>query len=100
MAQEGLWAIAQALPGIRANPHDLEARSNALYGAWLCGAVLGEVSMGLHHKLCHALGGAFNLPHPAVHTIILPHALAYNAAAAHCAGLERWRVHQCATSGV
>jgi len=36
--------------------------------------------MGLHHKLCHTLGGSFNLPHAEVHTEILPHALAYNAA--------------------
>ena len=32
--------------------------------------------MGLHHKLCHTLGGSFNLPHADVHTVILPHALA------------------------
>jgi alcohol dehydrogenase class IV len=58
------------------------ARADALYGAWLCGAVLGQVSMGLHHKLCHTLGGSFNLPHAETHTIVLPHALAYNASAA------------------
>ena len=58
----------------------VEARSDALYGAWLCGAVLGHVAMGLHHKLCHTLGGSFNLPHAEVHTVVLPHALAYNAA--------------------
>jgi len=44
--------------------------------------VLGAVAMGLHHKLCHTLGGSFNLPHAEVHTVVLPHALAYNAAAA------------------
>jgi maleylacetate reductase len=38
--------------------------------------------MGLHHKLCHTLGGTFNLPHAEVHTVVLPHALAYNAALA------------------
>ncbi len=57
---------------------DLGARGDALYGAWLCGTVLGSVAMGLHHKLCHTLGGSFNLPHADVHTVILPHALAYN----------------------
>jgi alcohol dehydrogenase class IV len=60
----------------------LDARSDTLYGAWLCGSVLGRVGMALHHKLCHTLGGSFNLPHAEVHTVILPHALAYNAAAA------------------
>jgi alcohol dehydrogenase class IV len=38
--------------------------------------------MGLHHKLCHTLGGTFDLPHAQVHTMVLPHALAYNASAA------------------
>ena len=64
---------------LQANPLDLAARGDALYGAWLCGAVLGGVSMGLHHKLCHTLGGTFNLPHAETHTVVLPHALAYNA---------------------
>jgi alcohol dehydrogenase class IV len=65
-----------------AEAQDIAARSDALYGAWLCGAVLGHVAMGLHHKLCHTLGGSFNLPHAEVHTVVLPHALAYNAASA------------------
>jgi maleylacetate reductase len=82
MAEEGIRALGRALPGIRANPRDLEARGQALYGAWLCGLVLGNVGMALHHKLCHTLGGSFNLPHAETHTIVLPHALAYNAKAA------------------
>ena len=82
MAAEGIAAIARALPGIRADAADLQARSDALYGAWLCGMVLGNVGMALHHKLCHTLCGSFNLPHAETHTIVLPHALAYNAAAA------------------
>ena len=73
--------MAKAIPKIRTNPADLKARSDALYGAWMCGSVLGNVSMALHHKLCHTLGGTFNLPHAETHTIILPHALAYNSPA-------------------
>jgi maleylacetate reductase len=80
MAEEGIRATAAALPRLQRDVRDLAARSDALYGAWLCGAVLGGVSMGLHHKLCHTLGGGFNLPHAEVHTVILPHALTYNAA--------------------
>jgi alcohol dehydrogenase class IV len=79
MAEEGIRASAAAMAPLAANPKDLEARSDALYGAWLCGSVLGAVSMGLHHKICHTLGGSFNLPHAETHTVILPHALAYNA---------------------
>jgi maleylacetate reductase len=82
MAEEGIRALARSLPRIVENLHDKEARSDALYGAWLCGACLGSVGMALHHKLCHTLGGSFDLPHAETHTIVLPHATAYNAKAA------------------
>jgi maleylacetate reductase len=82
MASEGIAALTRALPAVVSKPQDINARSDALYGAWLCGAVLGSVGMALHHKLCHTLGGSFNLPHAETHTIVLPHALAFNAAAA------------------
>lgn len=82
MAEEGIRALAASLPVVVKEPGDLEARSQALYGAWLAGASLGAVSMGLHHKLCHTLGGRYNLPHANVHAVILPHAAHYNAAAA------------------
>jgi maleylacetate reductase len=85
MAEEGIRALAQGLPRVAENPADLAARGDCLYGAWLCGAVLGAVGMALHHKLCHVLGGTWNLPHAETHTVILPHALAYNYAAAPAA---------------
>jgi alcohol dehydrogenase class IV len=81
LAQEGLAAFVRALPSVVANPYDLVARSETLYGAWLCGTVLGQVGMALHHKLCHVLGGSFDLPHAETHAVILPHAMAYNAQA-------------------
>ena len=82
IAEEGIRALAAGLPDVVANPKDIQARSNALYGAWLCGTALNGAAMALHHKLCHTLGGTFNLPHAETHTIILPHATAYNAKAA------------------
>ena len=82
VAEEGIRSLAGALPRITEDPHDSTARSDALYGAWLCGTCLGAVGMALHHKLCHVLGGTFNLPHAETHTIVLPHAVAYNAPAA------------------
>ncbi len=82
MAEEAIRALARALPVIAADPLDRAARSDALYGAWLCGMCLGSVGMALHHKLCHVLGGSFDLPHAETHTVVLPHAFAYNAAAA------------------
>src|SRR4051794_2027369 len=82
MAERGIGAFARALPAIVANPSNREARAGALEGAWLCGTCLGAVGMALHHKLCHALGGALGLPHAETHAVILPHATAYNAPAA------------------
>ncbi|MCP2088176.1 UNVERIFIED_ORG: alcohol dehydrogenase class IV [Paraburkholderia sediminicola] len=82
MAEEGIRTLGQGLPRVMLKPDDLAARGDCLYGAWLCGAVLGSVGMALHHKLCHTLGGTFNLPHAETHTIVLPHVLAYNREAA------------------
>jgi alcohol dehydrogenase class IV len=82
MATDGIRTLASALRRVVASPHDLDARADALYGAWLAGASLGAVSMGLHHKLCHVLGGSFNLPHAETHAIILPHVIYYNREAA------------------
>jgi alcohol dehydrogenase class IV len=82
MAEEGIRALADALPSIMERPDDRDARGRALYGAWLCGVCLGTVGMALHHKLCHTLGGTFDLPHAETHTIVLPHAVAYNAPSA------------------
>ena len=79
IAEEGIRALAAGLPVVVKEPANLEARSNALYGAWLGGISLGAVGMALHHKLCHTLGGSFNLPHAETHTVVLPHATAYNA---------------------
>lgn len=83
LALEGTKALAASLPTIVATPSSAAAaaRSQAQYGAWLCGICLGSVGMALHHKLCHTLGGSFNLPHAETHTIVLPHAIAYNAPA-------------------
>jgi len=81
MAVEGLRAFKAGLPAVLTDPQDTEAREATLYGAWLCGTVLGQVGMALHHKLCHTLGGSFDLPHAETHAVILPHAIGYNAAA-------------------
>jgi alcohol dehydrogenase class IV len=81
MAEEGIRALAAALPKIILNSKDLQSRSDALYGAWLAGCTISTTSVALHHKLCHVLGG-FGLPHAETHSIVLPHAVRYNADAA------------------
>ncbi|GJI87606.1 maleylacetate reductase [Duganella hordei] len=82
LAAEGIAALARGLPRVVADPCDLAARNDCLYGAWLCGVVLGSTGMALHHKLCHTLGGSYNLPHAETHTVVLAHVLAFNADAA------------------
>ena len=82
MAEESIRLLAHALPAIVRNPRDPAARADALQGSWLAGICLATAGMALHHKLCHVLGGSFGLPHAATHTVVLPHVIAYNAAAA------------------
>jgi alcohol dehydrogenase class IV len=81
MAEEGIRALASALPRIVSNPREMRSRSEALYGSWLAGMTISTTSVALHHKLCHVLGG-FGLPHAETHSIVLPHALRYNREAA------------------
>jgi maleylacetate reductase len=76
MAEEGLRALSCGLSGVVRNPGNLEARSGVLYGAWLAGTVFATAGSGLHHKICHVLGGAYDLPHAALHAVVLPHATA------------------------
>jgi alcohol dehydrogenase class IV len=81
-AQEGIRALATGLPEIVRDGSDLAARSLALYGAYLAGAAFAAAGSGLHHKICHTLGGAFNLPHAQTHAVVLPYVLAFNEPAA------------------
>ena len=81
-ATDGIARLAAALPRLAGDPRALDARGEAMVGAWMCGIVMGNATVGLHHKLCHTLGGSFGLPHAELHTVVLPHALAYNAPAA------------------
>jgi alcohol dehydrogenase class IV len=82
MATDSLVALSTGLRDLYADRGSAEARSELLYGAWLAGACLGAVGMGLHHKLCHTLGGSFGLPHAPTHTVVLPYVMAYNEPAA------------------
>lgn len=81
-AEEAIRALAAGLPAVVADPTDVATRSDLLYGAYLAGSAFAVAGSGLHHKICHALGGAFDLPHALTHAIVLPHVLAFNAPAA------------------
>ena len=85
LAEDAIRRLSRALPAVVTDPADVAARSEALYGAWGCGTCLGTVGMSLHHKLCHVLGGSFDLPHAETHAVVLPHAAAFNREAAPAA---------------
>jgi alcohol dehydrogenase class IV len=82
IAQEGIGALARGIPGSVADPGDLDARSEALYGAFLAGSALATVGMALHHRICHVLGGTFGLSHGDVNAVMLPHVARFNRDAA------------------
>ena len=81
MAAEAIRAFKEGLPLVLEAPDDPAARAAVLYGAWLCSTALGYVSMSLHHKLAHTLGGSFGTPHADTHAILLPHTIGFNAEA-------------------
>jgi maleylacetate reductase len=81
LAMEGVRAIRRSLPRVMAVPDDLDARGTLLYGAYLSGVALGATAAAFHHKICHVLGGTFNLVHADAHSVVLPHAIAFNAPA-------------------
>jgi maleylacetate reductase len=80
-AVEGLRALSSGLRDVLATPHDLDARGKLLYGACLAGSALATAGTGLHHKLCHLLGGTYNLPHAETHAAVLPQVVRINAPA-------------------
>jgi maleylacetate reductase len=81
MAEEGIRALASGVPAAVSRPDDLEGRTRTLYGANLAGAAFAAPGAGIHHKICHVLGGAYDLPHAETHTVILPQAVAFNEGA-------------------
>ena len=81
MAEEGIRALASGVPAAVSSPDDLEGRTRTLYGAYLAGAAFAAAGGGIHHKICHVLGGAYDLPHAETHTVILPQAVAFNEGA-------------------
>ena len=85
LALEGLRRLSASLPRVTSAPSDMEARSDALYGAYLAGSALAVAGTALHHKLCHVLGGTFGLDHGEVNAVLLPYVTAFNAPAASAA---------------
>lgn len=79
LAGEGIRALRLGLPAVNTDPDELEGREVTLYGAYLAAVAFASAGSGMHHKICHVLGGMFNLPHAQTHAVVLPHVLAFNA---------------------
>jgi maleylacetate reductase len=85
LAAEGIRALAAGLPAVKADPAGIEGREQCLYGAYLAAVAFASAGSGMHHKICHVLGGAWNMPHAQTHATVLPYVLAFNAPAAPAA---------------
>lgn len=80
IALDGITALARSLPDVIAHNDDA-SRAGALYGGFVGGLLVSMVGIGLHHKICHVLGGHFDLPHGETNSVVLPHVVAFNAPA-------------------
>jgi maleylacetate reductase len=79
LALEGVRALSSGLPGVVRDPQDVDGRERTLHGAYLAAVAFASAGSGLHHKICHVLGGMYDLPHAQTHAVVLPHVLAFNA---------------------
>ncbi|HEV7896913.1 MAG TPA: maleylacetate reductase [Planosporangium sp.] len=82
LAAEAIRGLRTGLPLVHDDPTGLEGREYALYGAYLSAVAFASAGSGLHHKICHVLGGMFDLPHAQTHAVVLPYVLAFNAPSA------------------
>jgi len=81
LALEGIRVLATGLPRVVEEPMELAGREQTLYGAYVAAVAFASAGSGLHHKICHVLGGMFDLPHAETHAVVLPYVLAFNAPA-------------------
>lgn len=77
-SENGIRTMSAALVKLAENPRDIDARSDAMQGAWLCGMTIMSSGTTIHHKIAHVLGGGFDLPHGPTHAVVLPHSTSYN----------------------
>lgn len=79
LAQEGIRGLAEGLTAVAEDPAGIPGIEQTLYGAYLAAVAFSSAGSGMHHKICHVLGGMFNLPHAQTHAVVLPYVLAFNA---------------------
>jgi maleylacetate reductase len=78
LGTEGLRALVPGLRALVADPDDVDARERTIYGAYLAAVAFASAGSGMHHKICHALGGTFNLPHAETHSVVIGYVAAFN----------------------
>lgn len=79
LAQEAIRGLTEGLPKVARDPSSAPGIEQTLYGAYLAGVTFASAGSGMHHKICHVLGGMFDLPHAQTHAVVLPHVVAFNA---------------------
>ncbi|MDQ1129800.1 maleylacetate reductase [Microbacterium sp. SORGH_AS_0888] len=82
LGTEGIRVLFPGLRALHARPDDIQAREQTLYGAYLAAVAFASAGSGMHHKICHVLGGAYGLSHAEMHAIVLAYVTAFNAPAA------------------
>lgn len=78
LALDAARALCGSLPVAVVEPWDPKARGRAFVGACQAGVVLAGAGTGLHHRLCHVLGGRYDMPHAQTHAALLAHVVAFN----------------------
>jgi maleylacetate reductase len=78
-ALKGLSMLAQALPRVKADPRDLDARMDCQIGTWLSmGPLSSGVPMGASHGIGYVLGAVFDVPHGYTSCVMLPSVMRWN----------------------
>lgn len=71
--------MVDALRRLAADLTDMEARSDAAYGALVSGVALANAGLGAAHGFAAGLGGAYDIPHGLICAVMIPRVLAANA---------------------
>src|SRR5207237_4767759 len=81
-ALKGLTMLTQALPRVKADAHDLDARMDCQIGTWLStGPLASGVPMGASHGIGYVLGAEFGVPHGYTSCVMLPYVMRWNKSA-------------------
>jgi maleylacetate reductase len=78
-ALKGLSMLAQALPRVKADARDLDARMDCQIGTWLSmGPLSAGVPMGASHGIGYVLGAVYDVPHGYTSCVMLPSVMRWN----------------------